>query len=500
MPTETAASQDATQQSVLTSPPVNNESSTIESTTEVSAGADSPVEHSAESSAADIGQSESGLQDFDSVEELAQALIDKKQSALSTQQSAKADTQTGSEADTQPEKQQGQEKSGAPEQAPEEQAQQEQPQFSLDEDDVFSPRELNERINANPQLKQALESDPALRNAVFRNARLASETSQYKGIFPDVESAQYAAQSAATFREIDDLFLNAATPNGTGRFLQKWAEMAMLTDERGNPVMENGVPKLHPAFTSMLNNMRDNELNFLQQKAEKAGDQELIAALDIVRERISPASRARDEELPPHIKAAADHIKARETELNRRQLEQQYAEQVRSDRVIGDETTGKINALIEPALNHAALSDFVRQTARSKIDDAIVESLARNRFFQARLAELARYPLTPENRQQRVNLVMSHVQAIAGPIVRQVLREASQPVLQAQEDRRNKIDAQVARSRSEPKSSTSASSIGRSAPPDQLFEQIRNDYITRYGDEPSMQQVIELFAVARRNK
>src|SRR5947207_15550403 len=87
MPTETTASQDATQQSVLTSPPVNNESSTIESTTEVSAGADSPVEHSAESSAADIGQSESGLQDFDSVEELAQALIDKKQSALSTQRS-----------------------------------------------------------------------------------------------------------------------------------------------------------------------------------------------------------------------------------------------------------------------------------------------------------------------------------------------------------------------------------------------------------------------------
>src|SRR5438874_13073712 len=101
----------------------------------------------------------------------------------------------------------------------------EQTGLEIEDEDVFSPRDLNERINANPQLKQALESDPALRNAVFRNARLASETSQYKGIFPDVESAQYAAQSAATFREIDDLFLNAATPNGTGRFLQKWAEM-----------------------------------------------------------------------------------------------------------------------------------------------------------------------------------------------------------------------------------------------------------------------------------
>src|SRR5437016_5249667 len=99
MSTETTASQDATPQSVLTSPPVNNEPSTIESTAEVSAGADSPVEHSEESSAAEIGQSEPGLQDFDSIEELAQALIEKKHSAVSTQQSAKADTQTESEAD-----------------------------------------------------------------------------------------------------------------------------------------------------------------------------------------------------------------------------------------------------------------------------------------------------------------------------------------------------------------------------------------------------------------
>ena len=135
--------------------------------------------------------------------------------------------------------------------------------------------------------------------------------------------------------------------------------------------------------------------------------------------------------MPPHIRAAAEQIKAREAELNRRQLEQQHAEQSRSDQFVGDEATQKIDALIEPALNKAALSDFVRQTAREKIDNAIVESLGRNKFFQARMAELSRYPLTPQARQQRVGLIMSHVQAVAGPIVRQVLREASQPVMRA---------------------------------------------------------------------
>ena len=444
----------------------------------------------------DGGQGELSPQDFDSLEEYAQALIEKKQSALSDQQSA--DDQIGRNAGEEDpalvSRDQIEEEQG--EHSPDQQV---QTGFDLEADDLFSPKDLNERISGNPELKKALETDPALRNAMFRNARLASETNKYKEVFPDVESAQYAAQSAARFREVDELFLNATTPEGTSRFLQKWAEMAVLTDEQGNPIIDQGVPQLHPAFTSLLDNMRNNELEFLRQTAEKNGDQELMAALDVVRERVSPASRAQDDELPPHIRAVAEQIRARESELNRRQLEQQYAEQAQFNHIVGEEATQKIDAVIEPALDKAALSDFVRQTAREKIDNAIVESLSSNRFFQARMSELSRYPLTAQTRQQRLNLIMSHVQAVAGPIVRQVLREASQPVMQAQENRRSRIDAQVARSRSEPKGATSASFTGKSPNPEQLFEQIRNDYSTEHGEEPSAQKLIELWAMARRN-
>ena len=116
------------------------------------------------------------------------------------------------------------------------------------------------------------------------------------------------------------------------------------------------------------------------------------------------------------------------------------------------------------------------------------------------MAELTRYPMTPQARQQRVNLIMSHVQAVAGPIVRQVLREASQPVMRAQEERKAKIDAQVARSRSEPKGATSASFAGKPLPPEQLFERIRSDYAKEHGEEPSVQKLVELWAVARRQR
>lgn len=511
MPSEVATHPSAAEQSVSSSAATTASPSTSGSgASEVTVGG--PTETSenfsaGSSSDSDGGQGDGGQgelsaqdlspQDFDSLEEYAQALIEKKQSALSTQQSAgdRAGQNPGEEDPARVPGDQIEEDQG--EHSPDQQV---QTGFDLEVDDVFSPKELNDRISGNPELKKALETDPALRNAMFRNARLASETNKYKEVFPDVESAQYAAQSAARFREVDELFLNATTPEGTSRFLQKWAEMAVLTDEQGNPIIDQGVPQLHPAFTSLLDNMRNNELEFLRQTAERNGDQELMAALDVVRERVSPASRAQDDELPPHIRAAADQIRARESELNRRQLEQQHAEQAQFNHVVGEEATQKIDAVIEPALDKAALSDFVRQTAREKIDNAIVESLSRNRFFQARMSELSRYPLTPQTRQQRLNLIMSHVQAIAGPVVRQVLREASQPVMQAQENRRSRIDAQVARSRSEPKGATSASFTGKSPNPEQLFEQIRNDYSTEHGEEPSAQKLIELWAMARRQR
>lgn len=508
MPTDVATPQSAVEQSVSTGSAMTANSSGFdheapEISTSNSSG--SPESRRAEgvsqtegSSAEGAGQSDAGepeltLENYGSMENLAQAMLDKKRQA-------EADEQQSSElqaSEPQAEEQQDQE-SDQTQPITDDADQQPEAGLDFEADHVFSPKDLNDRINGNPALRQALEADPALRNAMFRNARLAAETGKYKEVFPDVESAQYAAREAARFREVDDLFVDAVTPEGTSRFLQKWAEMAVLTDDQGNPVLENGVPRMHPAFVSLLDNMRNNELEFLRQDAERNGNEELVAALDIVREHTSPASRAQDDELPPHIRAAAEKIQARESELNRRQLEQQYAERARFNHVVSEEVTQRIDSLIEPALDKAALSDFVRQTAREKIDNAIADSLGRNRFFQARMAELDRYPPMPQTRQQRLNVVMSHVQAIAGPIVRQVLRDASQPVMRAQEERKAKIDAQVARSRSEPKGTTSVSLGRRSLPPEQLLEQIRNDYSTEHGEQPSMAKLLDLWSAAKK--
>lgn len=474
MPTETIAPQSETNTSVSSQPsPVQ---------TEPSSPAPEAPNSLAETSSADLS-----AQNFDSLEDYAQALLDQKQGESQSQ------SQSAAQPETEPEQQPAeaeQTEIEQPEQTEPEPAQ----QLNLEDDQVFSPRELNDRINSSPALRQALEADPELRNSMFRNARLASEAAKYKEVFPDVESAKYAMENAATFRQLDELFLNSATPEGATSFLQHWAGMAMLRDQQGNPIVENGLPRMHPAFSGFLDHINNRQMDFIRQKAEREGDQELLAAVDVIRERTSASSQPQDHELPPHLRAAAENIRRRELELNRQQLEQHRTAQTAFDQNVGREAQAKIDALINPVLEKAALSDFLRQTAREKIDSALLDALNKNRFFQTRMAELARSPRTAETRQQRLNLIISHVQSVAGPIVRQVLKEASAPVIARQQERQQKIEAQVARSRSEPRSTAGPSFTGRQKAPEQLFQQIRNQYIEEHGEEPSIHQLMELWA------
>ena len=489
--------------SAPTTPPAESTSSAASSESTIPSGS---------SQSAQPQSAELSPQDYDSLEDYAQALMDKKQSAHGQPGSSTASAQQPETADSSPAEQDrndNQEIEAA-------ELQSEQPAddssaeassaaadypLDLDNEDFLSTKALNDRINANAALKQALEADQSLRNVMFRNARLASEAAGYREVFPDVESARLAANHAAEFAALDHSFLNAENRQGAEQFFSRWAQMAMLNDENGNALRDQyGNPRMHPAWSAVNDHLFHSQLDYVRNKAEKTGNHELLAALDVIRDGISPSSPALAE-LPPHLQAAADSINRREQELTRQQLAQQQREAETFEVAVGEEASSRINALVEPVLEKAALSDFVRQTAREKIESAIVDSLDRNRFFQARMAELKRFPINDETMEQRLNLLMTHVHSIAGPIVRQVLREAAQSVMKAQEERRAKIESQIARTRSEPRSVGGAGPMnGANQRPEQLLATAREQLRDELGDEPGLQQVIERFARLKANR
>ena len=377
----------------------------------------------------------------------------------------------------------------------------------------LSPEALTQKINASPALKQALEADPPLRDAILRNAELASEAAGYRDVFPDVESARHAAGQFTELAALDHAFLNATTKDAAQDFFSRWARLAMVTDENGNVVRDqNGNPQMHGAWSNVNQHLFDSQLDYVRNRAESAGDHELVAALDVVRESFfdprfaghagtfaQPPVRHAAEQLPPHLQAAADSINRREQELARQQLAQQERNIVAFEGEVSRQASAQLGALVRPIVEKAALPDFVRQTAQQKIESAILSGLKKDRFFQSRLSELERLPRNDETLRQRLNLIATHAQAMAGPIARQVLREASQPVIKAQEDRKAKIESQIARTRSEPKSIGGAVAPGSvRQTPEQVLAHAREQLHDELGEEPNMSQVIERFAKLRK--
>src|SRR5262249_22164616 len=296
-------------------------------------------------------------QDFSSLEDYAKALIEKKQSAASRDRSAveedkgapisaEQDPNDAEVNEIQPEEseetQVGAQPPGSPARADVARDGVEVPSaanadLDLDGEDFLSTKALNDRINANAALKQVLEADQNLRNAMFRNARLASEAAGYKEIFPDLDSARYAANQAAAFADLDHAFMRGDSRQGAEQFFGKWAQMAMLTDENGNVVRDqNGNPRMHGVWNAVNQHIFDSQLDLGGRKGEGTGGDELGAALDVIRESVSPSSPATDG-LPPHLRAAADSINRREQELLRQQFAQQERDALAFDESVGEE-------------------------------------------------------------------------------------------------------------------------------------------------------------------
>lgn len=336
------------------------------------------------------------------------------------------------------------EKPAEPDKQPEEEEQ------GLDLTEPLAAQELEAKINANAEFKASLEKDPALRNELFKNARLASETHKYREIFPDHESAKVAASDAAMFREADAAFYSGDPKN----FVDALVKMATVTDANGQAMRDaNGFIQIDPALTNVYNYIGQNEMNFrldsLRKEAEKDGDERTLAALEVLKERLSPTSSA-EEELPESLRATAAQIKAEKEAWTRQQAEQQQAQLSTFFNSIIETVDVQVNKVIDSVLSKAALTDFAKNAARKEIHDRLAEALAQNTEYQSRKRAYdgVRTP-SDDVKGKYVSLVTSHANAVLPSIVREVMKEAGNPVIAAQQAKDAKIAAQQTRSQQE---------------------------------------------------
>lgn len=345
--------------------------------------------------------------------------------------------------------------------------------FQLEPEAPITPESLSQMVKDNPDFGKLLDTDPRLKGQLYKTAREAAELKPYREIFPDVESAKVAQESAGTWNDVRELFLGSSTKEGTLSMLGKMAELSYERDAEGNPVVDaEGNPVIGDDFYGFVDHVVGLDLENREAEVtarlkadryataeERERDESIKAALDILRENLS--EEGPKEELPAALQRRAEEIERREREQQQRAQEASTQERKSFEHGLQQEAQKRVSDGIQRILANvekqgAAISPYLKNVLPAAIGAKLVRKIQANPVLQGQMKELQRLPAGDQSRQRRLTAIDRAIQQYLPDVAREELRQAGVQVMASSEAKRAKEQAQAAATqKTEPKGATS---------------------------------------------
>jgi hypothetical protein len=140
--------------------------------------------------------------------------------------------------------------------------------------ETVTPEALNALMAKSPELQAAMDASPEVKNALFAMARLNAKAAPILEIFPNVESANYAADAANTVVTLRTGFLEAVdNPEQFPDAFEQFAEQFAITDKDGKPVVDaEGNPTygedFHMLGDFIVDSFHDTEIEGLEAQLQ----------------------------------------------------------------------------------------------------------------------------------------------------------------------------------------------------------------------------------------
>lgn len=160
----------------------------------------------------------------------------------------------------------------AVEKTAEELAAADEPKLLEDAAPAVTPEVVAKWLDESPELKAALEAKPEVKEAMFTMARENAKLAPLGDIFPNVESAQFANETAGTFVELQSSFQMAAEdPESFPTAFSKFEDLFRLRDDKGEYLKDAaGNIRVGEDFnllaSHLVNGFHASELQTWQQK------------------------------------------------------------------------------------------------------------------------------------------------------------------------------------------------------------------------------------------
>lgn len=318
-------------------------------------------------------------------------------------------------------------------------------------------RQLEELVAKHPGLKQAIETDPALKTSLQETARRVMELTEFRQVFPSIDEARKAAGHSAALTSFDELYFNE-TPEASKQLLLHLYENQFLRDpDTGDFVIDDKGQRISSgAYERLTGTYREILFNHMIEQAAAEGDDELHSAVETMRSRLTgkkgnkptaakaePATIADDKsELPVEVQARLrrlEEIERQQTDLDQRNWHDYFQS-------VGQAVEQAVRADIEQALGEAALPAYMRSKLVEDILSDLNKQAGDDASYQNRVQSLLRASGRGESARQRiVAAARSHARSRITPVAQRHLNQAVQDLHQEQDDRAAKVREQQKR-------------------------------------------------------
>lgn len=358
-------------------------------------------------------------------------------------------------------------------------------QAEIDLGESIAPAALLESIDGAPDAVKEWFNDPAnpLKDTLTNMARRAAVADPILRQIPDVETAERLVQTGAEYEAFDNSLDQIAD---TKSAMDWWQKMTLAQASKGpdgkltmhpafrqlertivdanmrNLVAAAKAGTWHPAFSNMFHDALDVRLE-AAKKALAAGqdtddNQDTVVAIENL-QRVNPRPDNKPAELTEGQKKAQAQIDRDQAAIRDGQVKA-HTEKVTTAfaSVIKDVDTSIADSFV-PALDKAGLTDFQFEQAVESIAKAVDEEVAKHPYYSQRKAQLTA-AIQKDPSGTNITALKKHELTYRnmklGPIVKAVLRKATEAPLAKQRDKQDKEAKQAVVSKAEPRGTSSA--------------------------------------------
>jgi len=358
---------------------------------------------------------------------------------------------------------------------------------------------LAKAITENPELAAALEKAGLDPEVMYETSRRAALSDQYAEVFPTVDSAKFAADSANHFYDIEQGFPKVSDLKSFDDFVTgTMLPLSVLRDPKtGDPLTnpdgsyqtDGSIGRFFEAANQMETVMGVRAVDAQIKAAEAQGEagEETKQALERIKDALILAQEFRDNgykvpkasgngatQRSPEDQKLIDDANRTRQEAEKRNEEARQAEIKTFDDSVFNETTTAASNFVAGVLNRTALDDYTKASISDKVNAEAWEALGKNRHFQAQKAHLQTLPATPETKKQLVTLAKLGFEREAKRVLEREIQAAGGKLMTRSQQKQAKQETQQANDKMNQGSGTAPNAKG---PALQTGAQIREQAI-----------------------